>query len=750
MPVLNLKNKIENMEKLLKLIFIFMSLNINSYATQETSIDSSKIFIRVDELNENIKTKLAKYGELIDFKEEFILPRNENFLKNKSINISWVVLKINNIEAYNSINTLENVSYSSYFIKGKNEKSYGITGLLYAKMINPQEVDIQELEDKFKIKVVDLIGHKGNVLKILMDNNTILSLSKLKAELEESLLFHFVDDALLYNMDINCTNSNPFFSSQWGHNNTGQSGGTAGIDINFCQANNITSGSSDIIVAVVDVGVELTHPDLVNNIISGYDAPSNSSGGAPGASSIYGISPHGTNCAGIIAAEDNNIGVVGVAPDCKILPCRAVFQMTQTSEWLANSIDFATNNNADVISNSWSGGSDNALINDAISNALDNGRGGLGCVVVFSTGNSDGAVAYPTNSNPRILAVGANDRCGVRSGRIDIVPNSCDPWGPNSKPGSQYGKELDVVAPGTNVYTTDISGVSGYTSGNYNPSYGGTSSACPYVAGIAALVLSLNPCLTEAEVRYHIESSATTIRTDLYSYSFVSYPNEPEWDRTLKDWNDEVGYGLVNTHGALISVIYESMLKEMEAEYITGNHSVYQIGTIEAGYSVNPYTTDGNYTVASGSNTEFIATETILLQSGFTASAGSDFLARIEDFNGDCGVWAKNLEWSPKVAINRKKSDDEIILGNTFESSPLFFPNPYTNELYVKFDLEKETDVSVILYSSEGKLIYSNDFVGVRGKNISKIDVNTNASLLIAKICYDNDCKTAKLIKNEK
>jgi len=87
-----------------------------------------------------------------------------------------------------------------------------------------------------------------------------------------------------------------------------------------------------------------------------------------------------------------------------------------------------------------------------IDNALNLGRNGLGTVIVFSSGNTniDGSV-YPSNSNPRILCVGAVDRCGIRSGRINIVPDSCDPWPTNSSPGSSFGLPLDVVAAGTNV-----------------------------------------------------------------------------------------------------------------------------------------------------------------------------------------------------------------------------------------------------------------------------------------------------------
>lgn len=725
---------------------IFFTLNGNtSNKTSQTYVDSTKLFVRVSKLDNQIKSKLSDYGKVIDFKKEFVVPQHNNY--QNTIDISWVILKEVPINSFSKIQSLDEVTYMSFFIQNESKKSYGVTGLLYAKMKNFNEKIIQNLEQEYKFNVVDIIGYEKKTLKILLNKKTKMEVQKLKEALNNSLLFEYVDDALLYNFELNCT-GNSFFSNQWGHKNIGQSSGIYGTDISFCGAKDITLGNSNIVVAVVDDGVELNHPDLNNNVILGYNAVNNSVGGSPANNQ----SPHGTNCAGIIAAENNTIGVVGVAPNCKILPCRNDFDYSQTTEWLANSIDFAWQKGVDVISNSWGGGSNSSIIDNAIKNALNFGRNGLGCVVVFATGNDDGGVGYPARSSARILAVGAIDRCGVRSGRIDRVPNSCDPWCSNCRPASQYGKELDVVAPGTSVYTTDISGSGGYVSGDYNPNFGGTSAACPYVAGVAALLLSINPCLTEKEVSYHIEKSAKTIRTDLYNYAFVDYPNSNEWDRLLKDWNQEVGYGLVNAESALLSVIYETFIKEMENEFISNNLSIYQMGTLKVGYDVNPYTQNGNYTVGSNSNVEFVATEKIILEHGFTASAGSVFSARIENFDGDCVVWSKQKEWEPSFAI-----EDELIEkidSNDFnylvKKAPLFFPNPFTNDLFVQYDLDDDSEVSIQIFSSLGQLIYSTKYYGNKGRNINKIAIQTDEKVLVAKIQIDNKNYSTKLIRNEK
>lgn len=167
------------------------------------------------------------------------------------------------------------------------------------------------------------------------------------------------------------------------------------------------------------------------------------------------------------------------------------------------------------------------MLDDAISEALTKGRNGLGCVITFATGNDNSSVGYPANSNPKILAVGAISPCGERKS-----PSSCDGEGW----GSNYGDEIDVVAPGVKIPTTSNTG--------YTMTFNGTSSACPHVAGIAALVLSVNPSLTQSQVNDIIEQTAQKIGT----YSYIQ-----KIDRKNGTWNKEMGYGLCNAYAAVIA-----------------------------------------------------------------------------------------------------------------------------------------------------------------------------------------------------
>jgi subtilisin family serine protease len=137
---------------------------------------------------------------------------------------------------------------------------------------------------------------------------------------------------------------------------------------------------------------------------------------------------------------------------------------------------------------------------------------------------------YPGNSRPEILAVGAVYNYRRYANEIG------DDWSSN------YGPELDVMAPGVNIHTTDIQGDVGYTTNNYHENFSGTSASAPYVSGIAALVLSVNPNLTGKQVADIIEWSAQEVGG--YDYkTMYGRPNGP--------WHEEMGYGLVNAYRAV-------------------------------------------------------------------------------------------------------------------------------------------------------------------------------------------------------
>ena len=308
-----------------------------------------------------------------------------------------------------------------------------------------------------------------------------------------------------------------------------------GFDCHAEDAWAISTGSPDITVAIFDSGGE-AHEDIVDELGNSRMLPGFNNiwllpePGDDDTGWIYGIpnpinnsfdgNGHGMACAGIIGASHNNIGVRGIAPQVKLMPVNIFYgyQLTDFGETVL-AYYLAAEEGADVISNSW--GFDSAEIqwdalDEALSDITNTGRDGLGCVIVFSSGNTPGGVNYPA-THPDVIAVGA------------LAPNG------QLADYSQYGPELDLVAPSSatlevgSVATTDRMGVVGYSNSNYTQTFGGTSAACPLVAGIASLVLSENPDMTEAEVRERLYCSATNL------FDPILY-----------------GHGLVNAHKALL------------------------------------------------------------------------------------------------------------------------------------------------------------------------------------------------------
>ncbi|MHC4459991.1 MAG: S8 family serine peptidase [Planctomycetota bacterium] len=314
-----------------------------------------------------------------------------------------------------------------------------------------------------------------------------------------------------------------YFPNQWHLNNTGQASGTPDVDIDAPEAWEVSTGDPDIVVAVVDSGVDTDHPDLINNIVPGYDFYDDDNSPEP-----HGDDAHGMACAGLVAAQGNNgIGVTGVAWDCKVMPVRIADWAEPgliTEADVASAFRWAAVNGADVLTNSWGSSWSLPVVRSAIAavTAPDGiGRDGKGCVVLAASGNwpSGGPIWYPAKY-PEAIAVGATNQ-------NDVV------WYYSGS-----GPELEIVAPSGgaydwgadfNLWTTDIAGSAGWNKYNGNPNIldytdqmGGTSGACPIAAGVAALILSVDPNLTNIQVRNILRISAIDLgepgRDDYYGY----------------------------------------------------------------------------------------------------------------------------------------------------------------------------------------------------------------------------------------
>lgn len=267
-----------------------------------------------------------------------------------------------------------------------------------------------------------------------------------------------------------------------------------------------------IVVSVLDEGVDTTHADL-GGVIGSYDGTDDDAFQEPKANDA-----HGTACAGIVGATANNaLGIRGVAAGCSMLGVRIAYSdntgenWVTTNNWIARSIDWSWEQGADVLSNSWGGGSPSNLIINAFDRARSRGRGGLGSVIVIAAGNDNRPVDFPGNLD-NVLTVAASNQ--------DDEPKTKTSSDGESWWGSNYGPEVDVAAPGVNIATTDITGDRGYNrSGSFDDyvfNFNGTSSACPQAAAVCALVISRDPSLTEAEVREILRESADKVGSVIY------------------------------------------------------------------------------------------------------------------------------------------------------------------------------------------------------------------------------------------
>jgi len=301
------------------------------------------------------------------------------------------------------------------------------------------------------------------------------------------------------------------FSNLWGLNNVGQTGGTPDADIDAPEAWDLQTGSNNVVIAVIDTGVDYTHEDLSSNMWTNPNEIPNNGIDDDGNGFIddvlgwnfanntndpfddYG---HGTHVAGTIGAVgNNNIGVAGVNWNVKIMPIKFLGSSgSGTTAGAISSVQYTTLMGANIMSNSWGGGGFSQALKDAISAANDKG-----ILFVAAAGNdySDNDVSpfYPASYDvPNVVAVAATDYNDL----IAVFSN--------------YGAtSVHLGAPGVDIYSTVPKGTcilcdpSGYTY------LSGTSMATPHVAGVVALIKSANKKLTPAQVRNILATTAQAL-----------------------------------------------------------------------------------------------------------------------------------------------------------------------------------------------------------------------------------------------
>ncbi|TBR58911.1 peptidase S8 [Westiellopsis prolifica IICB1] len=363
----------------------------------------------------------------------------------------------------------------------------------------------------------------------------------------------------------------PLYPQQWYLNHNGGNQLANGSHIAVEQAWDITRGIRSVVVAVVDDSFDLNHPDFQGSgkIVAPRDLKENDFLPLPNEKQAS----HGTACAGIIVAEENGTGIAGVAPGCAFMPIRSPgFLDDQSIEEIFN---WAIDKGASIISCSWGASAVYFPLSlrqrAAITRAATQGRNGKGCVIFFSAGNANRPVSGTVNEQgwQKDLVKGSTKWLSGFAVHPDVITVSASTSLNKKAAYSNWGTNISVCAPSNNalpgmwfqdqgyvytqpsiatalsgrgILTTDQIGAAGYNPGDFTSNFGGTSSATPVVAGVAALVLSVNPDLSAQEVKRILEETADKIvdlEPDLQlkmSYGTYDENGHSQW----------FGYGKVN------------------------------------------------------------------------------------------------------------------------------------------------------------------------------------------------------------
>ncbi|MBM3334200.1 S8 family serine peptidase, partial [Candidatus Sumerlaeota bacterium] len=334
-----------------------------------------------------------------------------------------------------------------------------------------------------------------------------------------------------------------YFTLQWHLNNTGQvAGGVPDADIDAAEAWDITLGSRNVTIAVLDDGMNIDHPDLQANIyvnpgetpnnsldddkngfvddVNGWDFYSRDNDPRP--DNI--IQDYHSTCVGGLAGAvaDNSIGVAGAAPGCKILPCRMMGAYAPTVNDIAEAIQYA-GAMASVISISWTM-APNSTVEASLRYAATQGRGGRGCPIAASVGNNyrTDFIGFPASLDC-VMAIGASTYKDVRAPYSDYT----------------NGQGVFLLAPSGD--SDQRTGVPTLTAAGGYGLFSGTSAGPPQVAGVCALMLSVAPTRSRAQIESVLRTTTDKINPTVALYDSNGY-------------SSEYGYGRLNAYRAVLEV----------------------------------------------------------------------------------------------------------------------------------------------------------------------------------------------------
>ena len=433
----------------------------------------------------------------------------------------------------------EVVTGTHVYFAGDDDRPLVPTGVLYCRLA--ATVGRQEGEGLFRalgLEILEWQDERDVVVRVTADSRNPVTMA---GRLRELAMIEAVEVDVDLPLDLYYrTPDDELFAEQWTLENTGSIPGTnyatrPGADARVREAWSLLDGlgSPEVTIAVIDKGFEPDHPDLRGKTV----APLTVSTGAADVPEGAAHGTHGTPCASIAVAAANGRGIVGAAPNARLMP---VHGLTYSAYLTERMFAHCRERGADIISCSWGTVSERyrpgAQHVRAIRKALTEGRRGRGCIVLFAVGNEGVARINHYATIEGVIAVGA------------VTSSDAHP------PYANRGRGISVVAPsdgGWPVLAARCSWdpgqrdmpadkkfyVDGRDRGPYHKHFGGTSAAAPLVAGICALLLTANPRLTSAEVKRILEETADKVG------SASAYD--------AQGWSDQFGYGRVNAERAV-------------------------------------------------------------------------------------------------------------------------------------------------------------------------------------------------------
>lgn len=565
-----------------------MTIGIPPY-TQTYKLQKNQLLIHLDPKKTIIDSRLINFLTQNKLKilddtspfEETLEEKSKQKFEKKS-NLLWVEIIIYadsnidlNVFSNNLIQKNVNIQLITpvYYIENQNESSASspqVDTLIIRFKQNTNSV-IQELIKKYNLEYDKIISeylkpYHSFRIKDLQPKGFISYFDiKNQISMEESVESVEFDWVKISSGFQSGSSSDTYFQQQWNLQK-----------INLQNVGITRRGNPNIYVAVIDSGFDLkiggsgfggsdsdkeivfspnSHPNYTH-----FNAEEADLNRTPPYHADQADYPHGTAVAGIVGASvNNNRGIAGIADQCKIMPIKIGSRIY--ARRVAAGLNWARIHGAKVVNMSFKCDPVNAVIT-AIEDAWNSGMVLCAASGNIETNNLSSSppppIEFPARHH-RVIAVGASDTQDQRKrNRTTVEESEC--WA------SAFGSELDVIAPGVLIWTTDEREGFGFnkngggrkvyakwcidyptcgdSAGKYFSRFSGTSASVPHVAGLAALLFSQNVSLNNQQVRDIIEDTCDKVNSGLYSYTI--HPSRPNGT-----WNEEVGYGRINCTAAL-------------------------------------------------------------------------------------------------------------------------------------------------------------------------------------------------------